>query len=127
MYFLRLLLILSSLLFILFQRVDVRVTKRERLTVKISFNILALVLIDDGERSHYLWNMPKLFKGFKGIFRSIRYLLAKSRVRFGNTNAEAEENSPFVDISFHFSLLRLIISALILLYYKVKAKVKRVI
>ena len=127
MYFLRLLLILSALLFILFQRVDVRVTKRERLTVKISFNILAFVLMDDGERNRYLGNMPKLFKGFKGKFRSIRYLLAKSRVTFGNTHADTNEGTPFVDISFHFSLLRLIISALILLYYKVKAKVKRVI
>lgn len=127
---LRLLLIITTLLFILFQRIDVRVTKGEKLTVKISFIFFALVLIEEKAKKRRLWHFSKIRKRLKALFKSSKYLLSRSDIIFHrHTYGDDAQNypKPIIDVSFHFSLFNLIISALILLYYIIKNKVKRVI
>lgn len=114
----------------LLQRVDVRVIKNEKLTVKISFTFFALVLTEDADRKKTFKRIPRLLSNFKGVFKSLKFLLSKSEVSLFEKQQkyyESEEKLPLFDISFHFSLIRMIISAMILLYYIVKNKVKRVI
>ena len=129
MLILRLVLILVTILFILLQRVDVRVTRSERLTVKISFTFLALVLSEERPKRHHVGGVTKLLKNVKGVFKSLKYLLSKTDIVFQNQNKDysTDEKQPLIDVTFHFSLLQLIISLSILLYYIVKNKVKRVI
>ena len=81
MIFLRLLPILSALLFILSRRIDVRVTKAEELTVKISFNIFAIVLTEDKIKKRGLKKLSKLIKSRRSILKSADYLISKSNVR----------------------------------------------
>ena len=130
MELLRLFLLANTLLFILLERIDVRVSRQNGITVKISFIFFAIVFWTDGlilkQRKRYLKTVPKL----KAILKSTRYLFLKSNVRLVKSRRnddKAEVNNSHIDILFHFSLLQLIISALILLYYIVKSKVKRVI
>lgn len=129
MLILRLVLILVTILFILLQRVDVRVTRSERLTVKISFTFLALVLSEERPKRRHVGGVTKLLKNVKGVFKSLKYLLSKTDIVFQNQNKDysTDEKQPLIDVTFHFSLLQLIISLSILLYYIVKNKVKRVI
>lgn len=129
MLILRLVLILVTILFILLQRVDVRVTRSERLTVKISFIFLALVLSEERPKRRHVGGVTKLVKNVKGVFKSLKYLLSKTDIVFQNQNKDysTDEKQPLIDVTFHFSLLQLIISLSILLYYIVKNKVKRVI
>ena len=66
----------------------------------------------------------------KGVFKSFKFLLSKSDISLFENRQQyyaSEEKLPLIDVSFHFSLIRMIISAMILLYYIVKNKVKRVI
>ena len=130
MELLRLFLLANTLLFILLERIDVRISRQNGITVKISFIFFAIVFWTDGlilkQRKRYLKTVPNL----KAILKSTRYLFLKSNVRLVKSRRnddKADVNNSHIDILFHFSLLQLIISALILLYYIVKSKVKRVI
>ena len=127
MQVLRSILILSALLLILLQRVDVRVTGSEKTTVKISFTIFALVLTEDKVGNLRPKSPFKLLRNAKGIFRSLKYLLAKTSVSVRRDTESCADERPLFDVSFHFSLIRLIISLLILLYYIVRKKVRRLI
>ena len=127
---LRLLLIITTLLFILLQRIDVRVTKDEKLTVKISFIFFALLLIEEKDRKRRLWRFSKIRKRLKALFKSSKYLISRSDIilhrHYGKDDTQ-NYSKPIIDVSFHFSLFNLIISASILLYYIIKNEVKRVI
>jgi hypothetical protein len=130
MIFLQWLLLVCILLIILFQRVDVRVTYKEVLTVKISFIFFAVVFTDTNGRRGSFRRISRLLKSLNGIFHSLKFLLAKTNVIL-LSNEECGHDlvakPPIIDLSLHFSLLRLIISAFILLYYIIKKKVKKVI
>lgn len=81
MIVLRLLPIFFTLLFILSRRTNIRVTKSEELTVKINFNIFAIVLSEEKIKKRGLKKLPKLLKNAKGILKSLDYLVSKSEVR----------------------------------------------
>ena len=130
MVLLRLFLILSLILIILLKRIDVRIKKDDIVTVKISFTIFAIVLTENHPYKRYFFKPFRSAGGLRGIYSSLRFFLKRSTLvfSFGNTAEDSiYQNNSAIDISFHFSLIRLIISALILLYYIVKNKVKRVI
>ena len=124
---LRLLLIFTTFTIVLFQRIDVKVTKYEKLTVKISFIFLALVFSEGEKERMRFRRYTRLLKNFKAVFKSLKYLFINSDI-FLDASRELygyAENKPTIDLSLHFSLFRLIISLLIFLYYTVKHKVKR--
>ena len=76
MFVLRSLPLITVLLFILLQRINIRVTKSEELTVKINFNIFALVISDNqGKRNKKRRGFIKLFSP---TLKSVNYLLSKS-------------------------------------------------
>ena len=164
MLILRWLIAVSGLVFILLQRIDVKITRHAKPTVKISFNILALVLTEDNIKKTNLKRIRGLIRNLIGALKAFGYLISKSDVvivRYERNVDEAisspinqarliatsqfttsyfdskakslsfvNENKPkdtSFDVSFHFSLFNLIISALIFLYYIVKNKVKRVL
>lgn len=127
MLLLRSILIISALLLILLQRVDVRITRCERITVKISFTVFALVLTEDKVGNPRPKSLFKYLRNAGAIFRSLKYLLAKTSVIFLRDTTPDTEKRPSFDVLFHFSLIRLIISLLILLYYIVRNKVRRLI
>lgn len=154
MKLLRLLPIFTAILFVLSSKYSVRITKGEKLTVKINFNIFAIVIYEDKTHKNRLKNLFKSFRRIKGAIRSAKYLISKSdvvifgsgkitdhilrvyleanakRFRYKNTDSFYRsnlQNNGEMDIIASFSLTNLIISALIFLYYTVKAKLKRVI
>ena len=172
MVILRLLPISFVLLFILLQGVDVKVKTIDRMTVRIDFNIIAIILTEDKIKKKHLGKMSRLLKNLPTIYKVLRYLVKKSDItviehnqdplfvgendifksagryaiyqiiysylltnsrnfyftenRVYSNEASREKSSDF-DLLFHFSLFHLINSAVILLYYIVKSKVKEVI
>lgn len=123
------LLILLAVLLILFQRVDVRITKTESLTVKISFIFLAITLVEENVKRLGFKEIKKTFFLVKGLAKSAKHLISKTGIERANgyiIDAVDGKKTVYIDICIHFSLFRMIISALILLYYIVKNKAKRV-
>ena len=166
---LRLLPIICALLFILTRTANIRVIKSKETTVKINFNIIAIILHEEKFKSIRLRSVKGLIKKMRCIYRSIEYLLSKSTVVFCECNNNAADRSGIFplhniytlatrqlalsylkrsarrfaqaehpdscdfngnlteyELKIYFSLWHLIISALILLYYIMKSKVKRV-
>ena len=77
---LRLIPIFVTLLFILFQTVEIKVKMRSKLTVKINFNILAIVLYEDKRRKTRLKALFSLVSTISKFTKSIKYLISKSKV-----------------------------------------------
>lgn len=154
MLVLRLFPIFVLVLFILFQKSSIRIVKSDLLTVKLNFNILALVLKDDDGKKIRPTKLIKSLRKYSGALKSARYLISKSdfviydsesltnRLIFLYLDANAKsvgfvdhaqneisrnEIPSKIDITVYFSLIYLIISALIFLYYTVKNKIKRVL
>ena len=92
MVILRLLPVSFVLLFILLQRVDVKVKTRDRLTVRIDLNIIAIILSEDKIKKKHLGRIPNLLKNFPIVYKVIKYLVAKSDV----TVIEYNDN-PLID------------------------------
>lgn len=114
---------------ILFQKIDVRITKCEKLTVKINFIFLAIEFTEGKKDNRCFKHYPGLLRNIRAIYRSARYLFLSTKIHFLNNPDYriSDEIRPVIDLSLHFSLLRLIISLFIFLYYTVKYKIKRVI
>ena len=163
----RLLPILFALLFILTRRVNIKVIKSNDLTVKINFNIFALVLSEDKIKKYGIKKFYNLIKNTKTLFKSFDYLISNStvaiydRMNFDNhpimflsgcitatkwifisyikrisasfsyktdrNYDRLQENEYLMKIIIQFSFWRLIISALIFIYYIIKNSIKRVI
>lgn len=92
MVILRLLPVSFVLLFILLQRVDVKVKTRDRLTVRIDLNIIAIILSEDKIKKKHLGRIPKLLKNLPIVYKVIKYLVAKSDVTV------IEYNDPLFDV-----------------------------
>ena len=92
MVILRLLPVSFVLLFILLQRVDVKVKTRDRLTVRIDLNITAIILSEDKIKKKHLGRIPKLLKNLPIVYKVLKYLVAKSDV----TVIEYNDN-PLID------------------------------
>lgn len=92
MVILRLLPVSFVLLFILLQRVDVKVKTRDRLTVRIDLNIIAIILSEDKIKKKHLGRIPNLLKNLPIVYKVIKYLVAKSDV----TVIEYNDN-PLID------------------------------
>ena len=71
------LLILLAVLLILFQRVDVRITKTESLTVKISFIFLAITLVEENVKRLGFKEIKKTFYLVKGLANPLSTLYQK--------------------------------------------------
>ena len=170
MILLRLLPLIYALLFILSRRIDVKVHKADELTVKVNFNIFALLLTEDKFKRIRIKSVSRFIKNAKHIYKPISYIITRSDVIFSrymhlqNDNAslsviksayayasshflisylsgnaksfqliewenlvQDQNDSTIFDINIHFSLLHLIISALLLLYYIVKNNLKRML
>lgn len=80
MLILRLLPISFALLFILLQRVDVKVKTNDRLTVRIDFNIIAIILSEDEIKKKHLGEIKKFIRNIPIIYKALRYLISKSEV-----------------------------------------------
>lgn len=157
MWILRLLPIFVTLLFILSRSVDVRVSIRKRFTIKISFNIIGIVLYETEKQKLRFIKLNKRINVAKSGLKSFRYLISKSSIAlkvqantsegvmssliihglllpYLNMNArsmrfkQASYGHPeSFDISLRFSNIHLIISAFIFLYYLVKLRIRRII
>ena len=154
MLVLRLFPIFVLVLFILFQKSSIRIVKSDLLTVKLNFNILALVFKDDDGKKIRPTRLIKSLRKYNGALKSVRYLISKSDfviydsesltnlliflyldanaksvgfVDHAQNEISRDEIPSKIDITVYFSLIYLIISALIFLYYTVKNKIKRVL
>lgn len=170
MTMLRLLPFIYALLFILSRKIDVKVHKGDELTVKINFNIFAIILKEDKIKRNSIKNLSRMIKNAKHTYKALKYIISKSDVTYYryaypqyedetffalksvytyaseqflisylSINAKSfrllerqnlpksEADNSLFDINIHFSLLQLIISALLLLYYIVKNNIRRVL
>ena len=80
MALLRFLPIFCLLLFALTRKINIRVTKSDELTVKINFNIVALVLTEAKIKKRWINKLPNLIKNVKGALKPLKYLVSKSEV-----------------------------------------------
>ena len=94
MVILRLLPVSFILLFILLQRVDVKVNARDKLTVRIDFNIIAIILSEDKIKKMHLGKISRLLKNLPTIYKILKYLVKKSDVTVIEYNLK-EENDVF--------------------------------
>ena len=154
MIVLRLLPLFVIILFILFQKCSIRITKKEALTVKLNFSLLAVLFTEEKIKKIRLGRFVKSFRQISGIIKSAKYLISKSdflildneklidnlifiylkanarSLTLKDADVDYSDNSQEltkIDVTAYFYLVHLIISALIFLYYMVKNKVKRVI
>ena len=98
MMVLRLLPIVFALLFILSRRIDVKVYKSNRLTVKINFNILALIIREGNNQKIRFKSLVRFIKNAKPSYRFLNYLISKSEVvlfEHENSRDENEDSSIF--------------------------------
>jgi len=114
MIVLRLLPIFFTLLFILSRKTNIRVTKSEELTVKINFNIFAIVLSEEKIKKRGLKKLPKLLKNAKGILKSLDYLVSKSEVRIIKCKIpdSSDKKFPVVRNAYFLASMQLLISYL---------------
>ena len=77
---LRLMTVTAALLFVLLQRVDVKVRLRDSLFIKINLNIIALVLYETKEKDKHLKDIFDAINKLPIFLKSIKYLLSKSNV-----------------------------------------------
>ncbi len=98
MMLLRLLPITFALLYILLQRVDVKVTKRDTLTVKINFNIIALVLHEEKINKQRLKQLSGLLKNASSALKTLKYLISKSDVAVKIYDIPYESSDPITII-----------------------------
>ena len=82
MMLLRLLPFIYALLFILTRRIDVKVHKAEELTVKVNFNIFALLFSEDKIKKISIKSMSRFLKNARHIYKPIRYIISKSDITF---------------------------------------------
>ena len=92
MVILRLLPISFVLLFILLQRVDVKVKTRDRLIVRIDFNIIAIIFSEDRIKKKHIGKFSRVLKNLPTIYKALRYLVKKS----DTTVVEHNQNPLFV-------------------------------
>ena len=77
----RLLPLICALLFTLSRKTIIKVTKSDTVTVKINFNIFAIVLSEEKIRKRSLRNIPATIRSLKSTLRPLDYLVSKSNVR----------------------------------------------
>ena len=70
-----------ALLFTITRIINIRVTKSDELTVKINFNIFAILLTEDKLKRNGFRKASKLIKSIKNIIKPIEYLMSKTEVR----------------------------------------------
>lgn len=105
MWFLRLLPVFVTLLFILTQGVDVRIFRRPRLTIKISFTIIGILLYETERQRIRFKKMRKRVNLAKCSLRAMRYLISRSYVTVYNSDdTDTEQIFPSIPI-FMFSAL----------------------
>lgn len=96
MTILRLLLLTFALLFILTRRIDVNVYKTKELTVKINFNILALVLRENKSKKNLFKRIRRSIKSARHAYQFLDYIISKSEVvlyEYKTSNNEYESSS----------------------------------
>ena len=77
---LRLMTVTVALLFILLQRVDVKVKIQDGLFIKINLNIIAIVLYESNEKRNHIKDIFSSINKLPIFLKSIKYLLTKSNV-----------------------------------------------
>ena len=81
MVILQLLPIICALLFAFTQKIDIRVTKADNLTVKINLNIFAILLTEDKIQKKGIRRLSRIRKNLKSFLLAMDYLISKSEVR----------------------------------------------
>lgn len=123
MILLRLLPVFFAALFILTRTVCVRVLKGDKLTVKINFNILAVVLAEDNTKKRGIRKTIRLIKGVRSAFKTFDYLLSKSDVKLFINNQNDIENQKALAKSGYF----IASTALIIPYIRTTSRSFRVV
>ena len=80
MIVLRLMTITVTLLFILFQKIDVKIKTRDELSIKINLNIIAIVLYESKKKYNHVRDIFRTLNKLPIFLKSIKYLLTKSNV-----------------------------------------------
>lgn len=153
--------ILLAFLWILLQKINIRIILSENTEITINLPILSIAFITDKKQKSVIKRNLKLVKNLSVLLKSFKFILKKSQVyvnilqssnqsfitqripffvtfpiayAYLNNTAKSvyysnkkSYNGAFFDISFHFTLIFMIILPLVFLYYKVKNKVGRVI
>ena len=81
MVFLQLLPIICALLFAFTRKIDIRVTKTDKLTVKINLNIFAVILTEEKIRKRGIRKLSRMRKSLKSFLIATEYLVSKSEIR----------------------------------------------
>ena len=80
MLFLRLFPILVAFLFILSRTVNIKVTKSWEMTVKVNFNIFAIVLKEEKLRKIKRLKIKSIIQCATALYKSLEYLIEKSAI-----------------------------------------------
>ena len=95
MILLRFLPIICALLFTLTQKINVKVSKKDELTVKINLNIFALILSEEKIKRRGVKAFFKLIKFIIAVIKPIEYLISKSDVIISRCSILDAETQPF--------------------------------
>lgn len=112
MILLRSLPLIYALLFILTRRIEVKVHKAKGLTVKINFNIFALVLKEEKIKKKSFKNIFRLIKNARHTYKSIDYLISKSGVELHRYVYLPNENTQLIKTAYEYASIQFWISYL---------------
>ncbi len=99
--------IICALLFTFTRKIDIRVTKNDRWTVKINLNIFAILLTEEKIRKRGIRKLSRIRKAFRSFLLSTEYLISKSEIRiyeFHPNNDDVSVLSALQSISLFTSL-----------------------
>ena len=95
MIFLQLLPIFCALLFTFTRKINIRVAKHDELTVKINFNIIAIILTEEKLKKNGLKRIARGLKSFKNIIKPCEYLIKRSEFRVYRCTPVSDSNKLF--------------------------------
>jgi len=99
--------ILIAILFILFQKADMRIRKTDNLSITLSLTLFSITFSGDAEKKRRIKKIVRLFKNASVILRVATYLLKRSNVRVIRLANQSRSPSRFSlgqSIPFYISL-----------------------
>ena len=95
MMFLQLLPIFCALLFAFTRKINIRVAKHDELTVKIIFNIIAIILTEEKLKKNGIKRIARGLKSFRSIIKPCEYLIKRSEFRVYRCTPASDNNNLF--------------------------------
>ncbi len=103
MNFVQVISVLLIVTVILFQKIDILISKSSVLTFKINFTLLSITLTDDGKKTKSLSKLKNALKSISPLYSGTKYLIKNSDIAF--CYLPADTSKPVVISAAYFAFI----------------------